>query len=234
MRRALVLTLLHTSPRHVDVFERLFARLAAEEAEADGGTGLPEIRLSHVVREDLLRRAIASGVLPEDTFERAARILHEATASSDGVLCTCSTLGPAADEAARRAAKPVLRVDRPMAALAAQTGRSIAVLATLKCTLAPTCELIEQEVARVADRADVAPVLVEEAWDALEAGDTARANALVADNIRLAQRAGANVIVLAQASMAEALDQVSDVTVPVLTSPASGLAAAVARLRAIG
>ncbi|WP_422363642.1 aspartate/glutamate racemase family protein [Pyruvatibacter mobilis] len=236
MRRALVLTLLHTSPRHVDVFERLFARLAAEEAEAAGerDMDLPEIRLSHVVREDLLQRAITSGVLPEDTFERAVRILRDATASSDAVLCTCSTLGPAADEAARRAAKPVLRVDRPMAALAAQTGRSIAVLATLQCTLEPACELIAQEVAHVADRADVAPVLVEDAWEALEAGDATRANALVADNIRLAQRAGANVIVLAQASMAEVLDQVSDVTVPVLTSPASGLAAAVARLRAIG
>ena len=48
MRRALVMTLLHTSPRHVDVFERLFARLAAEEAEADGAGDLPEIRLSQL------------------------------------------------------------------------------------------------------------------------------------------------------------------------------------------
>jgi aspartate/glutamate racemase len=228
MRRALVLTLLHTSPRHVDVFERLFARLSADEA----GQDLPEIRLSHVVREDLLQRAINAGVLPEDTFERAARILHEATASSDAVLCTCSTLGQAADEAARRASKPVLRVDRPMAALAAQSGRSIAVLATLKCTLEPTCDLIADEVARIAEQADVAPVLVEGAWEAFEAGETARLNDLVAEHIRLAQRAGANVIVLAQASMADALVLVDDVTVPVLTSPASGLAAAIAALRA--
>lgn len=228
MRRALVLTLLHTSPRHVDVFERLFARLTGGDISQD----LPEIRLSHVVREDLLQRAIASGILPEDTHARAVRILHEATAASDAVLCTCSTLGPAADEAATRTDKPVLRVDRPMAAEAAQAGRSIAVLATLKCTLKPTCELIADEVSHVAEQADVAPVLVEGAWDAFEAGDTAKMNQLIADNITLAQQAGANVIVLAQASMVDALDGVK-VTVPVLTSPAGGLGAAIAAIRAL-
>jgi len=228
MRRALVLTLLHTSPRHVDVFERLFSRLTGGDISQD----LPEIRLSHVVREDLLQRAIVSGILPEDTHARAVRILHEATASSDAVLCTCSTLGPAADEAASKTDKPVLRVDRPMAAEAAQAGRSIAVLATLKSTLKPTCDLITDEVGRVAEKADVAPVLVDGAWDAFEAGDTAKMNRLVADNIILAQQAGANVIVLAQASMVDALDGV-DVTVPVLTSPAGGLAAAIAAIRSM-
>ncbi|MEQ8747732.1 aspartate/glutamate racemase family protein [Pyruvatibacter sp.] len=220
MRRALVLTLLHTSPRHVEVFERLFARLRTQDVYSD----LPEIRLSHVVREDLLQRAISAGVLPEDTHARAVRILYEATAGSDAVLCTCSTLGPAADEAATKAAKPLLRVDRPMAAQAAQTGRSIAVLATLKCTLAPTVNLIADEVARISARADIAPVLVEGAWDAFEAGDATRANSLISDHITLAGQAGANVIVLAQASMVDALTN-TDVSVPVLTSPASGLAA---------
>lgn len=226
MRRALVLTLLHTSPRHVDVFERLFAHLTGGDISQD----LPEIRLSHVVREELLRRAISAGVLPEDTHARAVRILHEATAASDAVLCTCSTLGPAADEAATKTDKPLLRVDRPMAAEAAATGRSIAVLATLKCTLQPTCDLIADEVAQVAERADVAPVLVEGAWDAFESGDTDKMNQLIADNILMAQQAGANVIVLAQASMIDALDGLN-LSVPVLTSPASGLAAAIAAIR---
>lgn len=227
MRRALVLTLLHTSPRHVEVFERLFAQIRATET----GDDLPEIRLAHVVREDLLKRAISAGLLPEDTHARAVRILHEATASSDAVLCTCSTLGPAADEAAAKTDKPLLRVDRPMAAEAARAGRSIAVLATLKCTLQPTCDLIADEVSHLSGKADIAPVLVDGAWEAFEAGDTARMNSLIADNIRFAQQAGANVIVLAQASMADALEGL-DISIPILTSPASGLAAAVAALRA--
>ncbi len=227
MRRALVLTLLHTSPRHVEVFERLFAQIRATET----GDDLPEIRLAHVVREDLLKRAISAGLLPEDTHARAVRILHEATASSDAVLCTCSTLGPAADEAAAKTEKPLLRIDRPMAAEAARAGRSIAVLATLKCTLQPTCDLIADEVSHLSGKADIAPVLVEGAWEAFEAGDTARMNSLIADNIRFAQQAGANVIVLAQASMADALEGL-DISIPILTSPASGLAAAVAALRA--
>ena len=58
-----------------------------------------------------------------------------------------------------------------------------------------------------------------------------RMNQLIADNVLLAQQAGADVIVLAQASMADALDG-TDVRVPVLTSPAGGLAAALAAVRA--
>jgi len=227
MRRALVLTLLHTSPRHVDVFERLFARLMQSERDEN----LPEIRLSHVVREDLLKRAIASGVLPEDTHARAVRILHEATAASDAVLCTCSTLGPAADEAASKTNKPVVRVDRPMAADAARAGSSIAVLATLKCTLKPTCDLISAELHAARSKADVAPVFIEGAWEAFEAGKVEKMNALIAESTIVAERAGADVIVLAQASMVDALGG-ANVTVPVLTSPAGGLAAAIAAIRA--
>lgn len=226
MRRALVLTLLHTSPRHVDVFERLFVRLREQEA----GQDLPEIRLSHVVREALLQRAINAGVLPEDTFERATRILHEATAASDAVLCTCSTLGPAADEAAQRTSKPVLRVDRPMAADAVTSGKSIAVLATLKCTLKPTCDLLADEARAAGVTPEVAPVLVEGAWEAFEAGDPNRMNTLIAEAARVSEEAGADTIILAQASMVAALDD-AGIRVPVLTSPAGGLAAAVKALR---
>lgn len=219
MQRLPVLSLLHTSPAHVALFERLAAEAVAK--------GAPEVRLSHSVREDLLARAIQSGVLPEDTHARAVRILHEATASSDAVLCTCSTLGPAADEAAARADKPVLRVDRPMAREAVATGRAIAVLATLACTLEPTARLIEAEARALGRSVDVAPVLVEGAWDANVAGNGVAAHGLIAEQARLAEAAGADAIVLAQASMAGALAGDAP-RVCMLTSPASGLAAAVA------
>ena len=220
-QRLPVLSLLHTSPTHVPLFERL-----AAEAVAKGG---PEVRLSHLVREDLLARAIEAGRLPEDTHMRAVRILHEATASSDVVLCTCSTLGPAADEAAARANKPVLRVDRPMAREAVATGSAIAVLATLVCTLEPTRRLVEAEARAAGAVCDVAPVLVEGAWAAMQAGDTARYMELVAVHARLAQEAGAEVLLLAQVSMADALSDV-DITASVLASPQSGLAASLAVL----
>lgn len=223
MRREPTLSLLHTAASHVDTFERLNAKI-----EKEGG---PVVRLSHMVREDLLQRAISAGVMPEDTYARAVRILHEATASSDAVLCTCSTLGPAADEAASKGTKPVFRIDRPMARAAVREGHSIAVLATLKCTLKPTTELIEAEAREATGRADVAPVLVEWAWDAYEAGDMARMHDLIAESARLVEQAGANVIVLAQASMADALAP-GAIRIPVLSSPESGLREALAGISA--
>lgn len=243
MRRLPVVSLLHTSPAHVPLFERLAVELASQ--------GGPEVRLSHMVRADLLARAMETGRLPADTHERAVRLMHAATASSDVVLCTCSTLGPAADAAAARAGKPVLRIDRPMARAAVRGARAIAVLATLACTLEPSATLLAGEARAAGVACDVAPVLVEGAWAAADAGDAARAAELVREQAALAAAAGAEAIVLAQVSMAGMVDatglrsaspaiqgagairgagNAAPGGVRVLESPLSGLAAALAVL----
>lgn len=207
------LTLLHTSPIHVATFEAL----AAE-------AGKP-VRLTHVVREDLLAPAIAEGALPEAVQSEAVALMRDLAASGP-VLCTCSTLGPAADAAREGAGFPVFRIDRPMAQAAVAAGRRIAVLATLPCTLPPSTALVVE--AGQGSGVVASPMLVEGAWEETAAGDGPRA----ADLIRAAalEAAGTHdVLVLAQASMAAALEG-TDLTVPVFTSPRSGFGAAVALL----
>lgn len=212
----MTLALLHTSQAHVPVFDAL--------RDLDH----PGLGLLHLVRKDLLTRAREAG--PDAVAEDVVGLLTRAVAEgADSVLCTCSTIGGVAESAAAVIGVPVLRVDRPMAAEAVRKGR-VTVLATVAGTLGPTLDLLAEEAARaesVGQRpALVRPVLAEAAWQLFEDGDLDG----YLDQVAAAVDAvtDADVIVLAQASMAGAVDRAATRT-PVLASPRSGLAAAASR-----
>ncbi|GLF92762.1 aspartate/glutamate racemase family protein [Streptomyces yaizuensis] len=206
-----MIVLLHTSPVHVPVFDALRDRYH------------PGTELRHVVGAELLDRAVAEG--PGAVAPRVAELIAEAAAAGAGsVLCTCSTLGAVAETAGAAHGLPVLRVDRPMAARAAREER-IVVLAALASTLEPTAALIHEEAARAGRAAArVRTVLVDGAWELFAAGDRDGYLDRVAAAVTAVR--DADVIVLAQASMADAADRATT-AVPVLASPRTGLAAAV-------
>ncbi|MEW2164670.1 arylsulfatase [Streptomyces sp. NPDC007084] len=202
------LALLHTSPAHIPVFDAL------------RDTDHPGLDLRHLVAGELLTRARREG--PDAVADDVRALLGEAVAAgARAVLCTCSTIGAVAERAP--AGVPVLRVDRPMAAAAVATGPRIVVLATVASTLEPTVALVEEEARRAGRSVDVRTVLVDGAFALFEAGDTdgcARLVAVAADRVT-----DADVIVLAQASMTPA-QALATTTIPVLSSPRPGLAAA--------
>ncbi|MFE4964083.1 aspartate/glutamate racemase family protein [Streptomyces sp. NPDC056660] len=205
-----MLALLHTSPLHIPVFEAL--------RDEDH----PGLELRHVVAPELLARARRTG--PEAVAPEVRAALERAAADGvRAVLCTCSTIGEVAERAADSVGVPIVRGDRPMAAAAVAAGSRIAVLATVESTLAPTLALIEDE-ARRADRPIRARAqVVADAWTRFEDGDIegcARLVAAAADAVT-----DADVIVLAQASMTSA-QRLTTTTVPILSSPRPGLAAA--------
>ena len=142
------------------------------------------------------------------------------------MLCTCSTVGPGADDAAGLTATKVMRVDRPMAEAAVHAGARIGVAATVSTTLGPTLDLLSDAAAHAGKEIDLRPVVFEEARDKLMAGDTESYLSIIAEGLHRAAK-DSDVIVLAQASMAPALKQCQDIEVPILTSPRSGLAAAI-------
>ncbi|WP_240499384.1 aspartate/glutamate racemase family protein [Streptomyces prasinus] len=209
-----MLALLHTSPVHVPVFDAL-----RDDAH-------PELELRHLVDEELLDRARAAG--PGAVAHDVRVRLGEAVAAgARAVLCTCSTIGSVA-EAAGRTGVPVLRVDRPMAGAAVAAGPRVVVLAALASTLGPTAALVEEEARRAGRSVEVRTLLVEGAWEHFEAGDRAACARRVADAADAVT--GADVIVLAQASMAPA-EYLTTTAVPVLSSPRTGLAAGAAAVR---
>ncbi|MER7053898.1 aspartate/glutamate racemase family protein [Streptomyces sp. NPDC000351] len=210
-----MLALLHTSPVHVPVFDAL-----RDEAH-------PGLELRHHVDAELLDRARREG--PEAVTEDVRARLRQAVAEgARAVLCTCSTIGAVAEAAAHGAGVPVLRVDRPMAAAAVAAGPRVVVLAALESTLTPTVALIGEEARRAGRSVEVRTLLVDGAWPRFESGDTEGYLRLVAEAADAVTHADA--IVLAQASMAPARES-ARAAVPVLASPAPGLAAGAAAAR---
>jgi aspartate/glutamate racemase len=215
--------LLHTVPSLAATFDDLVRGSA------------PDLRRIHVADAWLLDTARRAGVTPAVEETVAAHVRHLVAAGARAVLVTCSSIGEAAENAASTVDVPVVRVDATMAdeAVAAATGPRargrIAVLATLPSTLGPTGRLVERAARGAARPVAVNATVVDGAAEANDLGDRERVEDLVAASV-VAASSGADVIVLAQASMARAAARV-DVPVPVLSSPAGGVAAL---LRALG
>lgn len=203
------LGLIHTSATLVPVFAQLCQ------------AKLPGVETFNIVDDSLVRAIGTRGGLTPDIARRVAGYIASAeSGGADIVLVTCSSIGPAVEEAAAFAAVPVLRVDQPMADRAVRMGRRIGVIATLPTTLNPTSDLVQRRAAAAGRVIELTARLCEGAFDALMRGDAAKHDAMVAGALdELASQV--DVIVLAQASMARVADNLSETArrVPILASP---------------
>lgn len=155
----------------------------------------------------------------EGRLEELVRAARDAQASV--VMLTCSSISEFAAPLSERLGIPVLRIDEAMADHAVALGSRIAVIATLPTTLAPTTRLIAERAGVAGVVPSIVSEVVEGAFAAVSGGDRAEHDRLVGAAIeRFAVEA--DVVVLAQASMASAADAVS-VDVPVLTSLEPGI-----------
>lgn len=203
------LALIHTSATLVPVFQQLTkAKLASVET-------------FNIVDDSLVRQIGAKGGITPDISARvAAYIGSAASGGADHILVTCSSIGPAVEEAAPTVRVPVLRVDQPMADRAVRTGRRIGVIATLPTTLTPTADLVRRRAAAAGREMELTSRLCDGAFDALMSGDAQKHDTIVAAALRELSRS-VDVIVLAQASMARVVDTLieSEKRVPILASP---------------
>lgn len=206
------LGLVHTVPALAATFHDLVTAAAPADVEP-----------IHVVDPWLLRTAMADGVTPEVVERLAAHVAHLRGRGVAGVLVTCSSLGEATERVLDElgADAPVIRVDQGMAdhavELAGDGGR-VAVLATVASTTGPTERLVHRSARHAGVAVTVDVVLLEQAGRARESGAVDRHDELVAAAIgRWDGRA--DVVVLAQASMAAAVSRVGATATPVLSSP---------------
>lgn len=204
------LGLVHTSATLVPVFAQLCK------------AKLPDVEMFNIVDDSLVKGIMAAGRITPQISARVANYLKSAeSAGADQILVTCSSIGPAVEAAASSIDVPVLRVDQPMADQAVQTGKRIGVIATLRTTLEPTADLVQRRAQKAGKEVQITSRLCEGAFDALMSGDAAKHDAMVAGALKdLAKQA--DVIVLAQASMARVVDSLADTDkrVPILASPA--------------
>lgn len=205
---------LHTASIHIETFNALRDELA------------PGLTLTHAVREDLLIAAEkAGGLTPAISLKTQEALIALAQGGARVVVCTCSTLGEAAEEAAREADVPVMRIDRPMADRAVREGARIGICAALAPTLAPTRDLIASSAARAGRDCEIREFLFDDVWPAFRAGRLDDYYEGIA--ARLADAAKhVDLLVLAQASMAPAAALAAPLPVPILSSPRIGFEAA--------
>ncbi len=218
-------------------------------------TPKPRIALIHALRESLppIWNAFASGWPSAEYFnllddslsvdrEREGRLTpaieqrfvalgRYAAGASDGgrktraVLFTCSAFGPAIDHVKRELDIPVLRPNEAAFERALDMGSRIAVMVTF----GPSLESLTRELEGMSQRPIVIEGrLVEGALSALQAGDGATHDRLIADAVNALPPVDA--IVLGQFSMARAAQTIGPAFRDrVLTTPD----AAVAKLRAL-
>jgi hypothetical protein len=215
-----MLALLHTARVHVDTFGRLAQRIDSS------------IPVRHEVREPLLSAALVLGATAATV--RAAvtdAVQGLAQEGASVIVCTCSTIGGVAEVAAVPSHVRVMRIDRPMAELAVASGRRILAVAALQSTFSPTTTLLAQIASNAQRSLEVVEVLCEKAWPLFEAGDHAGYLREIAGEVERVARP-ADLVLLAQASMAPAADLLRHLGVPILSSPELGLRAAMAMYRA--
>jgi len=181
---------------------------------------MPGTEVFHLTDESLIRNTISAGCLTKTTARRLVNMAgsaHEAGAAA--VMVTCSSIGPGVAVARMLFDFPVLRVDEPMAQEAVRIGGRIGVAATLRTTLEPTIALVEQTAAEQNREIDIIPSLAEGAFEAVIAGNVERHDRLLIESLN-ELRSSADVIVLAQASMARVIPQLAGGGgPPILSSP---------------
>jgi hypothetical protein len=209
---------LHTADQHVPTFGSLVAELAPD---------LPDV---HVVDPSLLAGARAHGMTPELRQRLQDRLSELVTAGARVVVCTCSTLGEHAEALAAATGVPVLRADRPMAEAAVARGGRVAVVVAVESTLEPTLELLRTSAERAGTRPKLIAAPCLPAWPLFEAGDLDGYAAAIAAHAR-SVAPWADVLVLAQASMAPAAELLTDLPILVLTSPRTAAAEAIRQAR---
>lgn len=189
-----------------------------------------DVRIDHLVDEDLL--ALAQRVGPDDPslVMRVQKAVSNAAATGASiVVCTCTTIGAAAERTTTDDSFIVTRIDRAMADRAVVLGPNQLVVVALNSSLGPTCELI-QESSLSFGIVQVRTLLVDKAWGYFQRGDLKGYFDCVAESVR-ANLGDANVVVLGQASMAPVVPLLAGLGVEVLSSPSLGVQSAIAALR---
>jgi hypothetical protein len=202
-------------------------RVAMDPIATAFGKGWPEAEtvnlLDDALSRDLERRGTLEGPMTERIGALAA---YAAGLGADGILYTCSAFGTAIDKARARSRIPVLKPNEAMLEAALDAGRRIALVATFAPTIPSMTGELETRARERGVAVTVTPLFVPGAMQALDAGDGAEHDRLVAAAVR--PLAGHDAVLLAQFSTARAAAAVeAAIGGKVLTSPAT----AVAKLR---
>ena len=207
-------------------------RVAVSPIEAAFENHWAEVDVVQLIDESLARDLEAFGHLTPEINERVERLATFAhRGGAQAILFSCSAFGTAIEAVQARFPVPVLKPNQAMLDEALALGGRIQVLSTFR----PSGPSIRRELEALAAQKNVG-IVIEDAYvpgalDALHAGDGGAHDSLIAGTA--AEGPPADVVLLAQFSMARARDAVSRrVDAKVLSSPESAVLALKRMMRA--
>jgi len=182
---------------------------------------MPEVSIMHAGDDTVQRDNLAApvGTIPKANFYKFATFAKFfEDAGVDLIVLGCSTFNQAVEFAQPMINIPLLQIDRPMMEKAVETGKKIGLIGTLPSTMPASERLLRLCAAEVGKEIEVVPMLNAEAFKILRAGDPAKHNEMLLENIA-AMTKEVDCIALAQGSMVVLESEVKNNPVPVYTSP---------------
>ena len=187
---------------------------------------IPDIEVVNLVDDTIQRENIRAGVgvIPKRNYLKFANYAYNLQeAGADMILLACSTFNYAAELARPMIDIPIMQIDRPMMELAVGQGRRVGLLATLATTVPSSERLLRIVAAEQKRDVEITTVLREEAFQAIQKGDTAAHNAILMEEIEILSKS-VDSIAMAQLSMSALAPQLMNTRVPVYDSGTTGFA----------
>ena len=199
-------------------------RVAMDPIAAAFKQGWPEAETVNLLDDGLSRDLERRGTLEGPMTERIGALATYASGlGADGILYTCSAFGVAIDRARTASRIPVLKPNEAMLEAALDAGRRIALVATFAPTIPSMTGELEALARERGVGVTITPLFVPGAMQALDSGNGAEHDRLIAAAVR--PLAGHDAVLLAQFSMARAAPAVAAaIGGTVLTSPATAVA----------
>ena len=203
------LTILHTTLATTTTIPAMIRELYPDEFD-----------IVNVLDDSLLNDIKCSGRMSASIIERFIQYACIAKNNgSDALLLACSSLGKAADIARELLDIPLYKIDEPMADQAVNSGNNILVLGTVKSTLEPTSDLIRSK--RKSQEQSITCILIPDVFELYEI-DREQHDQRIAEVIQEHLNTY-DEIVLAQASMANAIQYITQGREKIVTSLPLGL-----------
>ena len=144
---------IHTSTVSYDHLKSLFQKYA------------PEVEYYSIVDDSLIEEVKTVGHVTPFIVERMTTYFKIAEKSgADLIFNQCSSVGEAAEEAAKSVSIPLIRIDEAMDEEAARIGHHIALIATVASTVAPSTTLLKRKIEEAGSDAAVDAILIDGRW----------------------------------------------------------------------
>lgn len=179
----------------------------------------PSVDLINVMDESLIWELNETNQITQNMIRRLIDLASKAEdAGAEAILLTCSSFSPYVPEFKHLFKVPVLSSDESMLNEAVKIGGKIGVIATVKKAGPTTTNLLYQTAEEQGKKIEVETIVIPEAFEALQSGNQAKHDEMIHAAIdKLATNS--DVVLLAQYSMASALDSYDRGEIPIVTGP---------------